>query len=189
MAQEIQPVTGSFERWLGDLRKLTRELAKDPLYSKGVGRRWDRDFQDKIDKSDKRYAIFLGVLSIIPAGVIAYFSSASLERTLLQFFRAPLFTVIYGFLTSVLLFAGSHFNKAPRSYEVAFKLMLRVMAVYPLLGFLKFNPLLGFVGSIFFGICVIHAASRTYDIPPKNALLFYGAIYGIFAVMDYRVIV
>ncbi|MBI3558412.1 MAG: hypothetical protein HY074_19255, partial [Deltaproteobacteria bacterium] len=128
-------------RWRTDLRELTSGLTQDP-FAQGRGRRWDRDFTGDIGPADIHYAVFLAVLSLIPAAVVAYTSTLVEWIVLANFLKVPLQFAISGFLTSVLIFAGTHFNKVPRPFSVAFKAMLRIMAIYPLLRFftlLKFG--------------------------------------------------
>lgn len=177
-----QIVSSCMARWRGDLRELFAGIAVDP-FVQGSGRRWERDFLGEIGPSDVYYAIFIGVLSLIPAAIAAYTSVLPDWIVMARFFRAPLQVAISGFLTSVLIFAGSHFNHQPRPFSVAFKLMLRIMSVHPLLGFLllwKFGEPLGL---IIYGFFVIRGVRKTYSIALQPTVAFFGVVYAVFALM------
>lgn len=169
-------------RWKRDLKELVGGLLSDPLAVKG--RSWERDFIGEVSKTDKRYAIFLGLATLIPAILVLNVSSEPEWKRMAQFFGAPLQVVIMGFLTSILLFAGSHLNRVPKPYNVAFKLMLRLMAAFPLLSFLNLYRYGQVIVLLIFGLLVVRGARRTYGIPAMNALFFFGVIYFIFALMQ-----
>ncbi len=188
MSKLNQNVSRCVARWRTDLRELLTGLPKDP-FAQGRGRRWDRDFTGDIGPADVHYAIFLAVLSLIPAAVVAYVATVPSWIVLADFLKVPLQFAISGFLTSILIFAGTHFNKMPRPFSVAFKTMLRIMAIYPLLRFftlLKFGePVL----LLFYGFFVVRGVIKSYAIPLRNAMLFFGVIYFIFAVMQLQQII
>lgn len=175
-------------RWKSDLRELFDNLLSDPFAS-GRGRRWERDFSGEIERDDIHYAIFIGVLSLVPASIVAYTSSRTQIETLAQFFRAPMQLVLSGFLSSTILYLGGHLNRVPRDYSVAFKLMLRIMAVHPILQFLQFWSYADPLVLVLFGFFVIRGARKTYVMPLQNALLFYGIIYVTFAMMQLQALV
>lgn len=171
------------ERWRTDLRELTAGVSRDPLASKR-GRSWERDFPGEIGPSDIQYAVFIAVLSFVPAAAAAYTSSATDIIRIATFFRAPLQVAISGFLTSVLIFAFSHFNHVARPFSVAFKTMLRVMSIHPILSLLmvwRFGEPLGLV---IYGLFVIRGMRKTYGVPVQNAVMFFGTVYFMFAMMQ-----
>lgn len=174
------PVTASFNRWKNDLKEDLGGITK----GLSSGRMWDRDFSGDIDTRDIHHAIFLGVASMVPAMVVAVTSSVPRIQMFAQLFGAPLQFVITGFLCSVLIFLGSHVNRAPKPYPVAFKLMLRVMAVYPLLAFLHFFRFGGFFSLLLFGAMVIRGFLKTYRVSKRNAVLFFGIAYATFALLQ-----
>jgi hypothetical protein len=176
-------ISDCFERWRVDLREMTSGLTKDP-FGTGRGRRWDRDFLGEIGNRDIYHSIFLVILTMIPAAVVAYTSVETKWKVAAQFFGAPMQAVISGFLTSSLIFLGSHLNQVPKPFSVAYKLMLRVMSLYPILGFLLFSRWGAPVMLLIYGFFVIRAVRRTYVIPLQNAFLFYGIIYFIFALIQ-----
>lgn len=178
-----QIVTQCITRWKSDLREVFQGVTRDP-FAKGRGRRWDRDFGGEIVSADIHYAAFLVVLSLIPAAVVAYTSRGPQIDVLMQFFHAPLQVVLSGFLSSSLIFLGSHLNRVAREYPVAFKLMLRLMAIYPLLGLLNFWKYGEPLGLLIYGFFLIRGVRRTYAIPLQNALLFFGIIYFTFSMMQ-----
>ncbi|MBI3558073.1 MAG: hypothetical protein HY074_17555, partial [Deltaproteobacteria bacterium] len=96
---------------------------------------------------------------------------------------------VSGFLTSVLILAGTHFNKEPGPFSVAFKLMLRIMAVHPLISFLLLLPLGDSLSLLVYGLFVIRGVRKTYPIPVEKIAVFYGAIYFIFALMQLQQII
>ena len=188
MSKLNQNVSRCVARWRTDLRELASGITQDP-FAQGRGRRWDRDFTGEIGPADIHYSVFLTVLSLIPAAVVAYVAPVPDWMALANFLKVPLQVAISGFLTSVLVFAGSHFNKVPRPFSVAFKAMLRIMAIYPLLRFFtlfKFGePIL----LLFYGFFVVRGVIKTYAIPLRNAVLFFGVIFFCFAVMQLQQIV
>ncbi|MEW6056727.1 MAG: hypothetical protein AB1540_08935 [Bdellovibrionota bacterium] len=158
-------------------------ILTDPL-AQGRGRRWERDFAGEPTELDKFYAGFLVVLSIIPAAVVAMVSVEPRWKVMADLFGAPLQAVISGFLTSTLLFLGSHVNKVPKPWTVAFKLMLRVMSVFPLLGFLSVHPWGRIISLLIYGFFVVRGVQKTYPISLQNTLLFFGVIYVVFALLQ-----
>lgn len=183
MAKKNQVLTLCVERWRTDLREMFAGLQGD-LLLKGRGRRWDRDFGGQIDALDKQYAAFLVALSIVPAAVVGYLASRSTVAMLEHLFRAPMRAVIGGFLTSAIIFLGSHVNRVAKPYPVAFKLMLRLMAIHPILGILTPLHFGEPIGLVIYGYFVIRAVRKTYSITLENALLFFGVIYVVFALLQ-----
>ncbi|MGE4232572.1 MAG: hypothetical protein AB7F43_04510 [Bacteriovoracia bacterium] len=167
-------------RFRTDLKENFSDLKQQPF----GGRRWDQDFPGEVEATDVRYAVFLGVVTMIPAAVIVFVSPAPQWKTIALFFAAPLQAVISGFLTSSILFLGSYVNKTPISYPMAFKVMLRVMAVFPLLRILSIHPLLLALGTGAYGFFVVRAAVKTLPISVRNAGLFFGSIYAVFTLLQ-----
>ncbi|HRK01123.1 MAG TPA: hypothetical protein PLH57_00535 [Oligoflexia bacterium] len=179
-------MTKLFRRWLGDLKE-NFSANKGGVLS-GT-RSWERDFSGDIHSNDAQYGVFLGALSLIPALATAYLWSHSLPppprvHVMAHLFGAPLQFVITGFLCSVLFFLGSHVNRAPKIYPVAFKLMLRVMAVYPILATMFYFRFGGVFVLLLFGVFVIRGALRTYRIPKANVIIFFGIAYVTFALLQ-----
>lgn len=183
MASLNQAVARCTLRWRVDLRELTSGLMSDPFVQRR-GRSWDRDFVGEVGPADVHYAVFLTILSLLPAAVIAYTSTAGQIAALSGLFRAPVQVVITGFLASVLIFAGSHFNRSARPFSTAFKLMLRVMSVHPILAFLFWFPFGEPISLLIFGFCVVRGMRKTYDMPLRNVLLFFGTVYVMFALLQ-----
>lgn len=181
-------VTELTERWRDDLRENFKALTSDPL-ARGPGRRWDRDFTGEIRPDDVRYSVFIVVLSLIPAAMVAYTSVEPRWKMMAQLFGAPLQAVISGFLTAALIFLGSHVNRVAKPFPVAYKLMLRIMAVHPLLGFLLLNRFGAVVVLLIYGLFVVRGVRKTYPITLQNALLFFGVIYFVFALFQLQTLV
>jgi hypothetical protein len=99
-------------------------------------------------------------------------------------FAAPLRAVISGFLTSSLIFLGAHVNRVPRNFSVAFKLMLRIMAVYPLVSFLNVTRWGAVPALLIYGYFVIRGVRKTFAISLQNTLLFFGIAYVVFALLQ-----
>ena len=178
-----QLVNRCVERWRTDLRELTAGMSRDPVASKR-GRSWERDFNGEINNADIQYAVFIAVLSFIPAAVAAYTSSATEVIRIATFFRAPLQVAISGFLTSVLVFAFSHLIGVPRPFSVAFKTMLRIMSIHPVLALLtvwRFGEPIGLLI-----LRRLRGSGHAQDLrrsAHERALLF-GPIYLMFAMMQ-----
>lgn len=177
----------SWEKWRWDLQELWSGVRQDPWFEKN-SRQWDRDFGGELTNREYFHVGFLVALSMLPAVVNAYVSSAPLWKVLHQFFRAPLQAVIAGMLCSAILFIGAHVNRKEKPYSVAFKLMLRIMSIHPLLAFFWGWPLGEPLGLIVFGYFVARGAKRTYGMAPRAALMFYGTIYVVFAVLQLRAV-
>lgn len=188
MARKNQIVAPLLERWRQDLRELFSGVSTDP-FAEGRGRRWDRDFSGEVAPRDVHYAIFIGVLSLIPALVAAYVSLEPQWKVMAQFFRAPIQVVVSGFITSGLIFLGAHFNKVPKSYAAAFKLMLRIMAIHPLLAFFQIFPYGEVLGLLVYGFFVVRGVRKTYSIPTRNVVLFFGTTYLVFALLTLKTII
>lgn len=187
MATLNDTVTTCLARWRRDLRENLSGIIQDP-FAQHRGRRWERDFLGEISQSDIYHSVFLVALCLVSAALLAMVSTAGQVDRMMQFFRAPLQVVLTGFLSSSLIFLGSHLNKVPKDYTVAFKLMLRIMSVYPILFLLnvwKFGE--PFI-LIAFGFFLIRGVVRTYSIALRNAVLFFGVIYFVFAVMQLQAI-
>lgn len=172
-------------RWRNDVYEMFSGINKEPF----GGRRWEKDFVGEITPDDTKYAIFLGVLTMVPASVIALVSAGSVVDTMARFFSTPIQCVINGFLTSVLLFISSYVPKISGSnvsgtFETAFKLMLRIMAVYPILRFLCFNNIGLAFSTLVYGGFVIRGALKTYSMPRKNAFIFFGTTYFVFFLLQ-----
>lgn len=163
-------------RWRNDVYEMFHDIGKDPF----GGRRWEKDFVGDVSTDDIRYAIFLGVAAMVPASVIAYVSHGPVIETMARFFSTPVHVAISGFLTSVLLFLGTYVFKIPTEFPVAFKLMLRIMAVYPLLRFLSFSNWSLALTTLIYGFFVVRGAIKTFPISQKNAFLFFGVTYFMF---------
>jgi hypothetical protein len=161
-----------FKRWTHDLRK---QLSKGD---------WKSDFKGESDSSDTAYAFFIAIVSLVPAMIVAHFSRGPQWKAMATLFGAPLQAVISGFLTSSLIFLGSHLNRVPQPFSVAYKLMLRIMAVHPLLVFFAIHPLGPPLALLVYGGFVIRGVCKTYPIPLRNAMLFFGLIYFAFAMMQ-----
>jgi hypothetical protein len=183
MGAKKDVVTDLFERWRWDLIQLFASITSDPFVKK-AGRRWENDFGGAISKQDTHYAVFIGVLSLLPAILVANISTEPQWKVLAQFFRTPLQVVISGFLTSALLFLGSHVNRAPRPYTVAFKLMLRLMAIHPFLVILTIFSFGEVLSLLIYGFFVIRGVRKTYSIPLRSVLLFFGSAYVVFALLQ-----
>lgn len=185
MAKENSVVTRCLQRWRGDLLETFEGMVRDP-FVQGRGRRWDRDFSGEVGPYDIHYAVFLVVVSLIPAAVAAYVSPEVRWKMMARLFGSPLQAVISGFLTSCLIFLGSHVNRVPRPFSVAFKLMLRIMSVHPLLGFFAVVPWGSALGLLVYGFFVVRGVRKTYVMPLQNALLFFGVIYFVFALLQFQ---
>lgn len=192
MAKKNQMVTdvasNLLYRWRDDLRELFSGITRDPFVN-GPGRRWDRDFTGDLDKEDHQYAVFIVLLSLIPAAVVAYLSREPQWKTLAQLFGAPLQTVISGFLTASLIFLGSHVNKVPKPWPVAHKLMLRVMAAHPLIAFVMLSRWGAVLALLLHGLLVVRGVRKTYPIPLRNVILFFGVIYVVFAIFQLHALI
>lgn len=175
-------------RWRDDLGENFNGLAKDP-FANGPGRRWDRDFAGEITKRDQQYAAFLVILSIVPALIVAYLSVEPQWKMFAQLFGAPLQAVISGFLTSSLIFLGSHVNRVAKPFSTAFKLMLRIMSIHPLLGFLLVNRYGSVVLLLVYGFFLVRGVRKTYAISFQNIVLFFGVIYVVFALFQLQAII
>ncbi|MBI3544050.1 MAG: hypothetical protein HY075_12330 [Deltaproteobacteria bacterium] len=182
-SQVNHAVSFCVSRWRTDLRELFENILRDPLARKR-GRVWAGDFSGEIGPRDIHYAVFLAVLSIVPAAIVAYTSTQPRLVMFANFFRAPLQVAVSGFLTAVFIFAGTHFNKQPGPFSVAFKLMLRVMAVHPLLAFMLLLPLGEPFSLLVYGLFVIRGVRKTYPIPVEKVAMFYGAIYFVFFILQ-----
>ena len=181
-------VTELTERWRDDLSENFKALTSDPL-ARGPGRRWDRDFSGEIRPDDVRYSVFIVVLTLVPAAIVAYASVEPRWKMMAQLFGAPLHAVISGFLTSALIFLGSHVNRVSKPFPVAYKLMLRIMAIYPLLGILLLNQYGQVAVLLIYGLFVVRGVRKTYPITLQNALLFFGVIYFVFALFQLQALV
>ncbi len=167
-------------RWKQDVYEMLNGITSTPF----SGRSWSSDFEGEVSKEDIHYSIFLCVVTIIPAAIVAYVSTAPTIKVMAQFFGAPLQAVISGFLTSSLLFLGSHTNKTPRPFPTAYKLMLRIMSVYPFLRFFIINPWTFALSTLIYGFFVVRGATKTFQIPQKSAILFFGITYLVFALLQ-----
>lgn len=176
-------ISGFFQRWIDDLRSLTRGMIHDPL-AHTTTPSWHRDFAGDITKYDTWYAFFLVLLSLIPAAIAAYVLPEPQWHAMARLFGSPLQTVISGIITSALIFMGTHLNHCGRSFSQVFKLMLRIMAIHPILSFLavlRWGPI---AALLFHGIFVIRGVRKTYPIPFMNAVLFFGLVYAVFALFQ-----
>lgn len=168
-------LTQLFQRYLADLRKIFQEIKLDTAWT---------DLSHEITTSDIRYAVFLGFLGFVPAAVLFQLSTEPITEAMAHFFAAPLQTVITGFLMSGLLLVGSHVMKAPKDYPYAFQIMLRVMAVHPILGFCNYFRLGPSVVLLVYGYLVSRAAVKALGLSFKNAALFFGITYCVFALFQ-----
>lgn len=181
-------VADCFVRWRQDLREVTAGVFQDP-FAQGRGRRWERDFFGEVNRSDINYAVFITVLSLAAPAIVAYTSASPQIDTLLTLFRAPLLVALSGFLSSSIIYLGAHLNRNPKSYATAFKLMLRLMSLYPILNFLLFWKYGEPLQLLVFGFFLIRGVRKTYTVPLQNALLFYGLVYFTFAMMQLQAVV
>lgn len=185
MTKVATGIKSTAQRWVFDLKELTSGVLGDPLAVR-QGRLWSFDFAGEIGPADVRYAVLLVVLSLIPAALIAATSSQSRMLVMANLFRAPLQVAISGFLASIFVFAASHLNRVPKPYPVAFKLMLRIMSIHPLLGFLLFARFGEPVALLIFGFFVIRGVRKTYAISVQRLVFFFGLIYFMFALMQFN---
>jgi len=172
-----------FHRWIRDLKLLVENIGRDPL-AQNRGRRWESDFSGSVNPRDHQYAAFIVIGSFLPAALVAAVSTEPQWRVMAQFFGVPLQAVITGFLSASLIFLGSHLNQVQKPFTVAYKLMLRTMAIYPvlvLLSFFRFGPALAV---LIYGFFVLRGVRKTYVIPLYNTLLFFGITYLMFAVLQ-----
>lgn len=183
MAKKNQLVNQLLERWRTDLRELFSGVSRDP-FVKGQGRRWDRDFTGEVGPADTAYAVFIVLLSLIPAAAVAYVSKEPQWKMFANLFGAPMQAVISGFLTASLIFLGSHVNRVPKPWPVAFKLMLRIMAAHPLLCLFNFSHYGAVLVVLGHGFLVVRGVRKTYPIPMQNVFLFFGVIYIVFALFQ-----
>lgn len=173
-------VTYCIQRWFADLKRQATVQAQ-PLS-------WQNDFGGEIETRDYVYVVFLILLSFVPATLAAYASHDEIEKVLMRFFRTPIKVVVDGLLTAGIIFIGAHLAKATKSWSVAFKLMLRTMAIYPLLGFFLFAPWGVAIQLLFLGIFVVRGVRRTYPISLQNSVFFFGTIYIVFAILELQAV-
>lgn len=165
-----------FKRWINDLKAI-----HDPKAS------WN--FEGEVEPSEIAHSIFLVLICLIPAGLIAYYSlrfGGSAEgqpswKPIAQLVATPVQVVIMGALMALFLFVGSHFNRVPKHFPIAVKIALRLMSMQPLLQFLLVFSFGSVINLIVYGYYVAKAAELVYGIPRRNARVFYYAVYFSFA--------
>ena len=178
-----------FERIIGrfksDLFAHFEDLHSDP-FAVGRTKKWESNFHGEITKEDHLYGAFLILLSLIPAVVVAQVSEEPQWKILAQFFAAPMHTLIIGFLTAVLFLVGTHLNRTPKTWPYVFKLMLRVLSLYPFMAFLNLWSL----GSVFilivYGFFVVRSATKSYSVKFIGAFLFYEICLIAFALLQLK---
>ena len=166
-----------FQKWIKNL-KTVFALRKEAVSSK-----WN--IEGEIDSDDIAQAVLIVALSLVIAFGIFFLQLTSDDptfaqsrwRAIAQFLATPVQVTATGMLMACFFFVGSYFHKVPKHFSVAFKATLTVMAIHPLLGFFMYWKLGTIFPLIVYGYFVPKVAMKCYDIPPRNAWIFFGAIY------------
>lgn len=175
-----------WHRWIYDLNCL---IKKD-----STSTRWTFGLSEEFDNIDFTYVAFIIGLSFL-AGIPRFLAfrhgffgfAADISYKPMAFFLAiPVRVIIMAGLAAVFLWIGSYFNRRPREIGVMAKLSLRIVAVAPLLQLLSFFPenLFQVVSLLVYGFFVVKAAVNVLDMPLRNALAFFGAVYFTFCMIQ-----
>ncbi len=192
-----------FQNWITDL-KANFQTVKDWEFS-----------SDDLKAAEVKKAIFIVALCMIPAAVIFALSPKmgaiplptenpaqniltspapvlpSQVLPIVQFFGTPVQVIINGMLMSFLFLVGTRLTKiksgqTEKTYAYSFRVMLRVMAVHPVLQcfyFLRFAPS---ISLLVLGYFASNAAIGAFGMSKRNARVYFGAIYFMFALLQLK---
>lgn len=150
-----------------------------------------------LDQDDIAQSVLLVALSLVVAFFVFYFQLTSSDpvfaqnrwKIIGQFLATPIRVISDGMLMVCFLFVGAYFNRCPKNFATAFRVTLRVMSIYPVLGFLMYWKLGVLVPLVIYGILVPRLAIRAYEIPRRNALIFFGAVYFSFFFIQFQTLI
>jgi hypothetical protein len=173
------------KKYLADVTANFRGLVSDLLRYR-VEPTWATEVATGSEFQLNFYGFLVVALSLIVAVLWARYLGVNPDRVdlLLGVMRVPVLVVVHGVLISVLLWIGAQLIKTPKTFTYCTKVMFRVVAVMPLLVPLSFNYW-GDVGLlIILGLFLVRAARRSFVISRRNAFLFFGLSYVVFAIVQ-----
>ncbi len=158
--------------------------------------RWKKELKSLASKNavplepftndDIYYALFLGLISFIPAGLVLKFSSHDTLKAFALFFSTPIYFLVTGLLMSFFVFVGALFNKTDIEFPKAISITLRVMSIHPFLSFILFIPYGSVLNLLLYGFLVSSTTHKMLNVPLRNAMLFFGALYLALAFLQLR---
>lgn len=173
------------KKYLSDVTANFRGFVPDLLRSR-VEPTWATEVAAGTEFQLNFYGILIVALSLIIAVFWARYLGVNPDRVdlLLGVLRVPVLVVVHGVLVSVLLWIGAQLIKTPKTFAYCTKVMFRIVAIIPLLVPLSFNYW-GDIGLlIILGLFLVRAARRSLVISRRNAFLFFGLSYIVFAVVQ-----
>ena len=192
-----------FQNWIADLKEV-------------FSSKWEGGFsQNELGVADIKKAVFLIALCMIPAAVIFAFAPSmgvvplpaenpvqniltspapqlpSQVMPIVQFFGTPVQVLINGMLMSFLFLVAARLNpirKIEKSYSFSFRVMLKVMAVQPVLQCFYFLRLAPVLSLLVLGYFASNAAIGAFGMGRRGARAYFGAIYLMFAMLQLKAV-